>query len=58
MRRARSLSMGEIIQFRICKASANMQGYKKEDIQDFASMVPMADAEIIQLQNEGFAYLR
>ena len=57
MRRARSLSMGEIIQFRVCKASASMQGYKKEDLQDFISMVPMADAEIVQLQHEGYAYL-
>ena len=58
MRRARSLSMGEIIQFRVCKASARMQGYKKEDLHDFVSMVPMADAEIVQLQHEGYAYLR
>ena len=58
MRRARSLSMGEIIQFRVCKASASMQGYKKEDIQNFVTMVPMADAEIVQLQHEGYAYLR
>ena len=57
MRRARSLSMGEIIKFRVCKASASMQGYKKEDLQDFISMVPMADAEIIKLQHDGYAYL-
>jgi len=58
MRRARSLSMGEVIRFRICKASADMQGYKKADLQDFISMVPMADAEIVRLQQEGYAYLR
>ncbi|WP_455200990.1 DsrE family protein [Kaarinaea lacus] len=58
MRRARSLSMGDIIQFRVCKASARMQGYEKEDIQEFASMVPMADAEIVMLQQKGYAYLR
>ena len=58
MLRARSLSMGEVIQFRVCKASASMQGYKKADIQDFVSMVPMADAEIVRLQHEGYAYLR
>lgn len=58
MQRARSLAMGEIIQFRICRASAVMQGFKDGDIQDFAEMVPMADAEIIRLQKEGYAYLR
>jgi len=58
MLRARSLSLGEIIQFRVCKASASMQGYTKKDIQDFVSLVPMADAEIVRLQREGYAYLR
>jgi intracellular sulfur oxidation DsrE/DsrF family protein len=58
MRRARSLTMGEIIQFRICHASARMQGFVKSDFYDFVAMVPMADAEIIQLQQEGYAYLR
>lgn len=58
MQRAQSLAMGEIIQFRICKASAAMQGYNDRDIQEFVKMVPMADAEIIRLQKEGYAYLR
>jgi len=58
MKRARSLSMGEIIQFRICKASASMQGFKKSDLQEFAFLVPMADAEMVRLQQEGYAYLR
>jgi uncharacterized protein len=58
MKRARSLSMGEVIQFRICKASANMQGFKKSDLQEFAFLVPMADAEMVRLQQEGYAYLR
>jgi intracellular sulfur oxidation DsrE/DsrF family protein len=58
MQRARSLSLGEIIKFRVCKASAAMQGFNKNDLQDFVVMVPMADAEIIKLQQEGYAYLR
>jgi intracellular sulfur oxidation DsrE/DsrF family protein len=58
MQRARSLSLGEIIKFRVCKASAAMQGFKKNDLQDFIVMVPMADAEIVKLQQEGYAYLR
>jgi len=58
MQRARSLSMGDIIEFRVCKASAALQGFKKDDLQDFVAMVPMADAEIIKLQQEGYAYIR
>lgn len=56
--RARSLTLGEIIQFRLCTASAKMQGFSQKDFHDFITMVPMADAEIIQLQRQGFAYLR
>lgn len=58
MLRAQSLALGEIIRFRICKASAAMQGFKEADIQDFVEIVPMADAEIVKLQNEGYAYLQ
>lgn len=58
MDRARSLTMGEIIQFRICEASARMQKINKIDLHDFITMVPMADAEIIALQHSGYAYLR
>lgn len=58
MVRARSLAMGEIIQFRVCEASARMQQITSEHLHDFVSMVPMADAEIIKLQHAGYAYLR
>ena len=58
MRRARSLTMGEIIQFKICEASARMQKITQDQLYDFVSMVPMADAELIQLQHDGYAYLR
>ena len=58
MLRARSLTMGEIIQFRICAASARMQGYDASDLQDFTTMVPMADAEIVMLQQQGYSYMR
>jgi len=40
MQRAKSLVLGEIIQFRICKASAVMQGFEENDLQDFVKMVP------------------
>jgi intracellular sulfur oxidation DsrE/DsrF family protein len=56
--RARSLALGEIIRFRLCAASAKMQGYAAKDFEEFIAMVPMADAEIVKLQQAGYAYLR
>lgn len=58
MDRARSLAMGEVIKFRVCEASARMQRITSDQLQEFVSMVPMADAEIVRLQHEGYAYLR
>lgn len=58
VQRAQSLALGEIIQFRVCTASAKMQGFNQKDFENFITMIPMADAEIIQLQRLGFAYLR
>jgi len=56
--RVKSLTLGEIIQIRVCEASANMQGLDKKDFDRFIQLVPMADAEIIALQNNGYAYLK
>jgi intracellular sulfur oxidation DsrE/DsrF family protein len=56
--RARSLALGEIIRFRLCAASAKMQGYGAKDFDEFVAVVPMADAEIVKLQQAGYAYLR
>lgn len=56
--RAHSLTLGEIIKFKVCEASAKMQGFSKKDFPEFTKMVPMADAEIVMLQNNGYAYLR
>lgn len=58
MQRVKSLTLGEIIQIRVCEASANMQGFYKDDFDSFIQIVPMADAEIIELQNNGYAYLK
>jgi len=55
--RARDLAAGEIIRFRLCEASAKMQGFSRKDFDDFIALVPMADAEIIRLQHTGYAYL-
>lgn len=58
MQRANSLAMGEVIQFRLCRASAKLQGYKADDFFEFIRIVAMADAEIVKLQNNGYAYLK
>jgi len=59
MVRAQSLSQGDVVEFRMCKASAQLQGFKPKDIHGFIKMVPMADAEIVRLQQEeGYAYMR
>ena len=59
MRRAQSLTVGGIIEFRMCRIAARGHGYAPKDIHGFVKMVPMADAEIVRLQQEeGYAYMR
>lgn len=58
MDRAQSLTVGGIIEFRMCKIAAEGHGFKPEDIHGFVNMVPMGDAEIIRLQHEGYSYMR
>lgn len=58
MGRAQSLSVGGIIEFRMCKIAARGKGFGAEDIHGFVTLVPMGDAEIIKLQQDGFAYMR
>jgi len=59
MKRARNLTIGTTIEFRMCQASATYKGYAPKDIHGFVKMVPMADAEIIRLQlEEGYAYIK
>ncbi|MBT9568439.1 MAG: DsrE family protein [Thiobacillus sp.] len=58
MTRAQSLTVGGIIEFRMCKIAAEGHGFKPEDIHGFVTMVPMGDAEIVRLQHEGYAYMR
>lgn len=57
-RRAESLTQAGPIEFRICAAAASAYGYEVEDLHGFAEVVPMADAEIIELQQEGYAYMQ
>lgn len=58
MERAQSLTVGGIIEFRMCRIAARNHGYEPKDIHGFVTMVPMGDAEIVRLQHEGFAYMR
>ncbi|KPV39088.1 hypothetical protein AN478_12335 [Thiohalorhabdus denitrificans] len=58
MTRAHSLTMGDVIEFRMCKEAAAAMDYGPEDIHGFVTLVPMAEAEIIRLQEEGHAYLQ
>lgn len=58
MNRAQSLTVGGIIEFRMCKIAAKGRGFEPKDIHGFVTMVPMGDAEIVRLQQEGYGYMR
>ena len=58
MVRAQSLTVGDIIEFRMCRVAAEGHGYQPGDIHGFVTLVPMAEAEIIRYQQKGFAYLQ
>jgi hypothetical protein len=58
MERAQSLTQAGPIEFRMCAAAARGHGVEPEDVHGFVQVVPMADAEIVDLQNEGYAYMR
>ncbi len=58
MDRAKSLVLADIIKFKVCAASAKMQDISVNQLHNFVSMVPMADAELVKLQQMGYAYLR
>lgn len=59
LKRAQSMTVGEILSIKMCKLAAEGQGYQAEDIHGFIELVPMADAEIIRLQHEeNHAYMQ
>ena len=58
MKQAYSQTLNGTIEFRMCHASARLRGFEAKDIHGFVTMVPMADAEIVRLQNAGYAYMR
>jgi hypothetical protein len=59
MTRARSLTVGGTIEIRMCGVAAEAHGYQPSDIHGFVQVVPMADAEIVRLQQEqGYVYMQ
>lgn len=58
MQRAQGATLSGVIEFRMCRLAAEMHGLKPEDIHGFVTLVPMADAEIVRLQQAGYAYMR
>ncbi|MBP6018219.1 MAG: DsrE family protein [Burkholderiaceae bacterium] len=58
MRRAQSLTVGGVIEFRMCQLAAAGMGIQPEHVHGFVEMIPMGDAEIVRLQKEaGYAYM-
>ena len=59
MQRVHSLTLAGPIEFRMCRIAARGHGFEPEEIHGFVNLVPMADAEIVRLQQEeGYAYMR
>ena len=59
MTHARSLENSGNIQFRMCTLAAESHGFKADEFHGFVEMMPMADAEIIRLQQEqNHAYMQ
>jgi hypothetical protein len=58
VRRAQDLTLNGVIEFRMCREAAGFHGYEPSEIHGFVTLVPMAEAEIIRLQEEGHAYLQ
>ncbi|MDT8388117.1 MAG: DsrE family protein [Thiogranum sp.] len=59
MTRAQSLTVGGTIEIRMCETAARGYGLTPPELHGFVQMVPMADAEIVRLQQEsGYAYMQ
>jgi intracellular sulfur oxidation DsrE/DsrF family protein len=58
MQRAQGATQTGVIEFRMCRIAAKGHGFEPADIHGFVTMVPMADAEIVRLQQAGYAYMR
>lgn len=58
MQRAQGISQTGVVEFRMCRIAAKSHGFEPANIHGFVTMVPMADAEIVRLQQAGYAYMR
>jgi len=58
MERAQSLTVAGNVEYRMCAAAAALHDVDPEDVHGFVNVVPMADAEIIELQHDGYAYMQ
>lgn len=58
MQRAQGATLSGVIEFRMCQLAAESHGFKPADFHGFITLVPMADTEIVRLQQEGYAYMR
>lgn len=59
MRRAQSLTVAGTVQFVMCRVAAAGHGLEPDAIHGFVKVVPMADAEIVRLQQEeGYVYMQ
>ena len=59
VRRAQSLTVGGVIELRMCQRAARNMGIEPEHVHGFIQMVTMADAEIVRLQQEeDYAYTK
>lgn len=59
MHRAQSLTIAGPVEFRMCRVAAQGHGLEPGEIQGFVKVVPMADAELVRLQQEeGYVYMQ
>ncbi len=59
MTRAESLTVGGTVKFRMGRLAARGHGLEPEEIHGLVEIVPMADAEIVRLQQEeAYAHMR
>ena len=59
MHRAQSLTVAGTVQFRMCRVAATGHDLEPDEIHGFVKVVPMADAEIVLLQQEeGYVYMQ
>jgi len=59
VRQAQELTTSGVIEFRMCQRAARLMDIQPEHVHGFIELVPMADAEIIRLQQEeGYAYMK